>query len=101
MRVRRPSGGRAGRPQRVRLRLCQRWWVVRVGVWRWTLPRRLRRQSLPAFMHRLTPAPARTPRRGALEWVVRVVRRVCRVWRYRGPRSPQRCLRQPWRPMTP
>ena len=81
---------------RLRRRLSQLWWAVRVGVWLCGLPRRLRRQSLSGFLQQLTAARGRTPRRGALalDDAVVVVRRVCRVWLFRGPRFPQRCLRQ-------
>lgn len=88
-------GGRLTRP-RLRLRLSQLWLALCVGIWLCGLPHRLRRQSLPTLLQQLTPAPGRTPRRGALalDPVVQVVRRVCRVWLFRGPRFPKRCLRQ-------
>ena len=96
MRARQASWGSVVRLRPVRLRLSQLWWTVRVGVWLGGLPRRWRRQSLPTLLQQLTPAPGRRPRRGglALDHAVRVVRRVCRVWLFRGPRFPQRCLRQ-------
>jgi hypothetical protein len=89
------GGDRMTRP-RLRLHLSQLWWAVRVGVWLCGLPRRLRRQSLPMLLHQLTPARGRTSRRGALalDHAVRIVRLVCRLWLFRGPRFPQRCLRQ-------
>jgi len=89
------GGGRMTRPRLCR-RLSQLWWAVRVSVWLCGLPRRLRRQSLPTLLQQLTPARGRTSRHGALalDHAVGVVRRVCRVWLFRGPRFPQRCLRQ-------
>jgi transglutaminase superfamily protein len=96
MRARQASWGSVVHLHPVRLRLSQLWWAVRVGMWLCGLPRRLRRQGLPTLLHQLTPAPGRTPRRGALalDHAVRVVRRVCRLWLFCGPRFPQLCLRQ-------
>ena len=96
MRARQASWGSVVRLRPVRRRLSPLWWAVRVGVWLGGLSHRVRRQSLPMLLQQLTPAPGRTPRPGALalDHAVRVVRRVCRVWLFRGPRFPQLCLRQ-------
>lgn len=96
MRGRRASGGMVARRPQVRLRLCQLWLAVRVGLWLCRLPRRWRRQRLPGLLHQLTLARGRTPCREALapEQVARVVRRVCRLWCFRTRRFPQTCLRQ-------
>jgi transglutaminase superfamily protein len=96
MRAREASGDGELKQSPHGLRLSQLWVAVRVGLWLCTLPIRMRMRSLPSLLHQLTPVRRHVSRRGPLELeqAVRIVRRICRLRCFRGPRFPQACLRQ-------
>jgi hypothetical protein len=88
--------GRLVRRREHRVMLSQLWHAVRVGVWLLGLPIRLRRQSLPSLLDRLTVVKGQ-PSSGnpqEMDCMVQLVVWVCRLRCFRLPLFPRPCLRQ-------
>jgi len=70
------------------------WLRVRVGLWLFGLPLRLRVYSLPTLLHRLPLARRTRGHRLEMDHAIETVVPLCQSWLFRLPLFPRPCLRQ-------